>query len=1132
MHTKHAKAPATTDHTNGAAKRPAALDAAHLSHLPKWAQEQPAAPLPLQTKLTVNQPGDVYEQEADRVADQVMRMPAPQVQRTCACGGAAGPDGECAACRQARLGVQRQVEPDEQDETLIQTQRLASSDPGMPAPPVVYQTLRSAGRPLDAPTRAFMEPRFGADFSQVRVHTDAQAAESAQTINARAYTVGHDIVFNNGQFSPGTQSGMQLLAHELTHVAQQSPSVHRKPSTDGSPIPGSHKRLLSVSRSSLAIQRKPFFFAPRDKPSGTVVHNAVLPLFLKDNKDLFIEAPIPGANKKDADKQATGRADFYKADATGGASRTIGIKMAKDEPAFLSGAQVEWGGGPYQHNKLAAPQGKPSTPKVRNLSVAPGKIAVGELKPGFSSESFLGQGQLDHYKSGITNTADAVNTYISANPTEADANTQWNPLPTTLTALSIPATITYPGGTAFPVVPLALYEETVLGVKRVLEDTGLRGRLFVYKDAVSGVWSYEWIPESIPATTGSGLVNTVLDRLNNNVIPVISAVPGGSGVVQKKPLPQRAPQIKRMAPKPAIQRVEQKFDRTKWRTKHYDPWKQEAEKFFADEKEVKQATVAKTLVDVSERSQTNIGIPTAVKERGKGLDKIRHWKRFGGLYGWLREKFDFIYVKLQKFGAKVKEKIKKFTGSAKGVKFGNWIKAAAQVIFKIFKLVGAWAVRETVNKLIESFREGMQNNIKKLVDMATPEGVKSKIEEFEELKEQYNQIIKEQEDAIITLFFGDKLELFEKLSEFEAIANKVSTIVSLVEWGVRLLACASPPAIGCLWNLAISALQAAFALLIQTCWFTKKVYQPVISNVDMVRNFPAQLAGQIISAANTHIPVPEGLDPLFAPVKINTSEFNVDCDEGGDGGARLTPEREAILALLEEIGAEKFNALLELMLKRGAGPWVLLTAERLAELKDKLKDVSTEELKALATDPKKTAPVALEEFLTSIAQYTAREKRVAKAFFEAKAKAEAAKVAAGKGGGKEPDGASGAAKPKGDGGKGAGGGVVVLDGKAHPIKEAIEKAKPSSRILAYVVDAAFEHAKTSPDIITADIYVDGVLRYRVKDIRVRATFGGEMLATPNNIYLVIYYLQDGLQLNIDGTEVYWEQLQWSKRKEE
>lgn len=89
-------------------------------------------------------------------------------------------------------------------------------------PPVVHDVLCSRGQPLDSATRAFMEPRFGHDFSKVRVHADTKAAESARAVNANAYTVGHEIVFGAGRFAPGTHEGRRLIAHELTHVVQQS----------------------------------------------------------------------------------------------------------------------------------------------------------------------------------------------------------------------------------------------------------------------------------------------------------------------------------------------------------------------------------------------------------------------------------------------------------------------------------------------------------------------------------------------------------------------------------------------------------------------------------------------------------------------------------------------------------------------------------------------------------------------------------------------------------------------------------------------------------------------------------------------------------------------------------------------
>src|SRR5262249_3268773 len=89
-------------------------------------------------------------------------------------------------------------------------------------PPIVNEALRSPGQPLDAATRGFMEARFGHDFSQVRVHADRNADSAARAVQAQAYTYGQNIVFGAGGYAPSTTEGKQLLAHELTHVVQQS----------------------------------------------------------------------------------------------------------------------------------------------------------------------------------------------------------------------------------------------------------------------------------------------------------------------------------------------------------------------------------------------------------------------------------------------------------------------------------------------------------------------------------------------------------------------------------------------------------------------------------------------------------------------------------------------------------------------------------------------------------------------------------------------------------------------------------------------------------------------------------------------------------------------------------------------
>jgi outer membrane protein OmpA-like peptidoglycan-associated protein len=161
------------------------------------------APL-LQRKLAVGDANDPLEREADRVADQALRMTAPAV----SIGAAPQVSRMCAAC-------------EEEEKKKLQTKRAGPSTSVGEAPPIVHEALREPGAPLDAATRAYFEPRFGRDFSGVRVHTGAKAEESAQAVNALAYTVGRDVVFGAGRYAPAASDGRRLLAHELTHVTQQ-----------------------------------------------------------------------------------------------------------------------------------------------------------------------------------------------------------------------------------------------------------------------------------------------------------------------------------------------------------------------------------------------------------------------------------------------------------------------------------------------------------------------------------------------------------------------------------------------------------------------------------------------------------------------------------------------------------------------------------------------------------------------------------------------------------------------------------------------------------------------------------------------------------------------------------------------
>jgi hypothetical protein len=155
-------------------------------------------PIRVQTQLRVSSPGDAAEQEAQEIGKKIARMPEP-----------ASP----APIRYARTGA-------------VQRRAIA---PTMAAPEVVtgLQSSRSSGAPLPSGVRGFMEPRFGADFGAVRVHTDPQAASLSTQLSAHAFTIGHDVYFNKGQFRPETAEGRELIAHELAHTIQQGGVIQR-----------------------------------------------------------------------------------------------------------------------------------------------------------------------------------------------------------------------------------------------------------------------------------------------------------------------------------------------------------------------------------------------------------------------------------------------------------------------------------------------------------------------------------------------------------------------------------------------------------------------------------------------------------------------------------------------------------------------------------------------------------------------------------------------------------------------------------------------------------------------------------------------------------------------------------------
>jgi hypothetical protein len=196
---------------------------------------QQSSASPIQAKLTIGQPGDKYEQEADRVAFQV-------VEQINAPASAQSPQGQSVQRQEEKpeelqakpeiTALQRQEEKPEElqaKSTLQHGEAIAGGEASTDLASAI-NSARGSGQPLEAGLQRSMGKAMGADFSGVRVHTDAQSDQLNRSIQAKAFTTGQDVFFRQGAYQPGSRGGQELIAHELTHVVQQSGSmVNRRP---------------------------------------------------------------------------------------------------------------------------------------------------------------------------------------------------------------------------------------------------------------------------------------------------------------------------------------------------------------------------------------------------------------------------------------------------------------------------------------------------------------------------------------------------------------------------------------------------------------------------------------------------------------------------------------------------------------------------------------------------------------------------------------------------------------------------------------------------------------------------------------------------------------------------------------
>ena len=316
------------------------------------------------------------------------------LQRACACGQLPGTGGKCDDC-----------DKKDQGKTL---QRASNGAAGPTTiPPSVNQVLSSPGRPLDTPTRSFMESRFGHDFGSVRIHNDSAAAESARAVNAKAYTVGQNVVFGSGQYQPQTNHGKHLLAHELTHTIQQSGTsgIQPKLAVD---VPGSASELeadrvatnvladkpVNVSRHSGGQMQRAInlpcgdiLMAPEppagQRVGGVRAHDAITDDFLSKAKTHAEDLAIPGATSQALRSGVCG-------DDEGGGRRRGGAPKEQDIVDEEGEKRKEFSGGVKEGGDRAFGYPDLAYRDQRNIELA-------EIKIGVTDCLTLAEQQVDRY---------------------------------------------------------------------------------------------------------------------------------------------------------------------------------------------------------------------------------------------------------------------------------------------------------------------------------------------------------------------------------------------------------------------------------------------------------------------------------------------------------------------------------------------------------------------------------------------------------------------------------------------------------------------------------------------------------------------------------------------------------------
>ncbi len=887
----------------------------------------------------------------------------------------------CAGCEEESL--QRQAEDDEMrlrrkpaaaaesenDEETLRTSPSSDRADAALSPDVEagIRSLRGGGRPLGGSARGFFESRFRRDFGSVRVHDGERAADLASSVNARAFTLGTDIVFGRGQFSPSTRAGRTLIAHELTHVLQQNPSILRsKPASgvDRRPAGGQLHSLTSASPEKL----QPKLYWEPASMNGTKTHEAVLEKIRdKNSGHIFVEAPIPHATKAGFGAGFKyGFADLIRVSGFG--KRAFGVRFTDSESPLPVPAPTR------RFNKAYLPiKSAPRTDGkggIANIGLGATTVKIADLKPAPASPSGTrGKKQIQNYQGGLKHTRDLSNKWAKKKGVKEwalkDGNLQF------WTDITVPETLS---GSKFHNQPLVVKEFTWqqssddkqhwLPSKAVYKPpvgaTQVRGFLKLNK-AKHGIIQYRWAP-SFPYSRKT-LTASVSHLSDKEVGPLlrdlhtieVKKVQGklhpsvGGAAMRARGLVQRKRSNVKVNTK-----VADKFDLAAWTKKR---WKL-SQKYQPLRRipEVSDRRTARFLIEADKDAGNPDGLasnrPIAADlvniKRVKKLDLWTDMRKAAPvrLLGRLRKTFGRTFVAVANRIHSVRNRIRGLLEKRRAKpKPNSYAAVAILAIWRVAVAILTPVFRSTLAALTESLRLGVKSRLEprlkalvdpdKLLAAAQAQAGAAVKENFPELF----AIVKKIEAARTTI--QGKVDEFEKrfgkeLRQLESLTEKARTVGSIIQVAMIAVQCATPPLWGCLKLLASTLIARLANKVMQWC-SVQKSFQNLALKVSFLQKLPKQLAETFIKVLPTQIQefFDRGpIDALTAPKPADLKDCN---PKGHPKGSREPTRKQKAYADLmvqlgcgvdrESAGCAKFRALMDLMKKQGVGAREIAPAE-------------------------------------------------------------------------------------------------------------------------------------------------------------------------------------------------------------